>query len=122
MTDRPTDDRPTHDRPGTGSATTGPGADDRLLDAPLIIGFGVVGQALARALTARGHHPVVIEDRPGEATAPVAEALGVTLLLAPDDLTLAGEVRRSTVVLPSPGVPDHHPVFAAAEAAGVPIR
>ena len=28
---------------------------------------------------------------------------------------------RSDAVVPSPGVPDHHPVFAAAAAASVPV-
>ncbi|MFV0523945.1 MAG: UDP-N-acetylmuramoyl-L-alanine--D-glutamate ligase [Acidimicrobiales bacterium] len=114
----PTNDSPTCDSPTKDEAA----AERRLLDAPLVVGFGVVGQAVTKALMDRGHRPVVIEDRPGEATAPAAEALGVTLLLAPDPLTLAGEVKRSTVVLPSPGVPDRHPVFAAAEAGGIPIR
>jgi UDP-N-acetylmuramoylalanine--D-glutamate ligase len=94
---------------------------------PLIVGFGVTGRALARhlgrAAPARaGDPPVVVDDRPAEDAAEVAAALGVTLVVAPGAARLAALVAASSVVVVSPGVPITHPVFAAAAAAGVPVR
>lgn len=91
------------------------------LDVPLVIGFGVASQAAARAMVARGHRPVVTEDRPGDAQRDAAAALGVELIEAPTEQQLADLVARATVLLPSPGVPDHHPVFALARAAVLPM-
>ncbi|MEM9893238.1 MAG: UDP-N-acetylmuramoyl-L-alanine--D-glutamate ligase [Actinomycetota bacterium] len=91
------------------------------LSAPLIVGFGVVGRAVARALVARGSVPVVVEDRPTDAGRTVADEIGVELWEAPDAEALTGRLDTFSLLLPSPGVPDHHPCFAAAEAAGVPM-
>lgn len=89
---------------------------------PLIVGFGVVGQALVRALQQRGYGPVVVDDRPTEAGVKLAAELGVELLAAPSDAQLHDLVAASSVLLPSPGVPDHHPVFALARSAGLAVR
>lgn len=89
------------------------------LTSPLVIGFGVVGRAVSRALLARGHRPVVVEDRPSPGTAGQAAELGVSLVQAPDADRLAELVAAASVLLPSPGVPDHHPVFALAAEAGL---
>ncbi len=91
------------------------------LSAPLVIGFGVANQAAARALVAHGHQPIVVEDRPTDDHRSLAARLGVELVEQPSDQQLVELVDRASVVLPSPGVPDHHPVFAAAKAAGVGI-
>jgi UDP-N-acetylmuramoylalanine--D-glutamate ligase len=96
----------------------GPGLN---LDRPLVIGFGVASQAATRALVARGHRPVVVEDRPADAHRAAAADLDVRLVEQPDQSELANLVTDATVLLPSPGVPDHHPVFQLAAAAGVPI-
>ncbi|MEL6986179.1 MAG: hypothetical protein AAFO29_27370, partial [Actinomycetota bacterium] len=89
------------------------------LSAPLLVGFGVTSRAVARALVARGHRPAVLEDRPGDDHRKVAAELGIDLIEEPDQADLAGAVANASVLLPSPGVPDHHPVFAAARAAGL---
>jgi UDP-N-acetylmuramoylalanine--D-glutamate ligase len=92
------------------------------LGAPLIIGFGVVGRALASALVERGHRPVVVEDRPTDQARRLATDLGVELVEQPTSERLGGVVAAATVLLPSPGVPDHHPVFDLVAGSGLPIR
>ena len=92
------------------------------LSQPLIVGFGVVGQALVRALGQRGHEATVIDDRPTEAGVALAAELGVELIGAPGDDRVDALVREASVLLPSPGVPDRHPVFASAKHHGVPVR
>jgi UDP-N-acetylmuramoylalanine--D-glutamate ligase len=100
-------------------AATANGID---LSQPLIIGFGVVGQALVRALKQRGHGPVVIDDRPTDEGEARASELGVELIGAPSDQQITQLVGGASVLLPSPGVPDRHPAFTAAREAGVPVR
>lgn len=84
---------------------------------PLVLGFGVTGRGVVAALVQRGHRPIVVDDRPGSDAAEHAGSLGVALVIGPDREELARLVASSSVVLPSPGVPDHHPIFElAAEA------
>jgi UDP-N-acetylmuramoylalanine--D-glutamate ligase len=87
----------------------------------LVLGLGVTGQAVLRALVAHGDGAVAVDDRPTDAGRALAAQLGVELVEAPDAATLAALVRRSDAVLPSPGVPDRHPIFPAAAAAEVPV-
>ncbi len=105
------------------SADTLPGDPraDAVLDlrAPLIVGFGVTSQAVASALIARGHRPVIVEDRPADSHRSAASDLGLELLEAPGSDELAAAVSDASLLLPSPGVPDHHPVFALARSAGL---
>ena len=88
----------------------------------LVVGLGVTGTAVARALVAHGHEVVVVEDRPSDDKAAVADALGVELVGAPETDVLSSLVSAAEAVVPSPGVPDAHPVFSLARAAGVPVR
>ncbi|MEM9561456.1 MAG: UDP-N-acetylmuramoyl-L-alanine--D-glutamate ligase [Actinomycetota bacterium] len=101
--------------------TSGPAATTPDLGAPVVVGFGVTSRAVVRALVARGHHPIVLEDRPGDEHRAVAAELGVDLIERPDADDLAKALAGATVLLPSPGIPDHHPVFAAARTVGVPL-
>ncbi len=89
---------------------------------PLIIGFGVTGQAVAAVLIERGHLPVVVDDRPGESARAAAVGMGIELVAVPSDAELIAAVGKATVLLPSPGVPDAHPVFAHAASVELPIR
>ncbi len=90
----------------------------------LVIGLGVTGDAVARRTLCDGA-VTVVEDRPdGTGVAERAarlEALGVPLVGAPSRDELARLVAAADVVVPSPGVPEAHPVYRLAEAAGVPI-
>ena len=51
----------------------------------LVVGLGVTGEAVVRALVARGLDVVVIEDRPTDQKRDVAAALGVDLVASPDE-------------------------------------
>ena len=87
----------------------------------LLAGFGAANQAVARALTARGHDVLVFDDRGGVASVAAAEALGLDLEIAPDSHRLDRLVRSAGAVIPTPGMPEQHPVMAAAMTRGVPI-
>jgi UDP-N-acetylmuramoylalanine--D-glutamate ligase len=88
----------------------------------LVVGLGVTGRAVARALVARGSAVVAVEDRPSDTHRAFAADVGVELVEAPDEAALTDVLSRVEVLLPSPGVPDRHAVFALAGAAGVPVR
>ena len=88
----------------------------------LVVGLGVTGEAAVRHLVAEGWTVVVADDRGGEAVARRAEALGgIEVLEAPGAERIEALVRGVDLVVPSPGVPVGHPVYAAATAAGVPL-
>lgn len=91
-------------------------------DRALVVGLGVTGRAVCRALVARGGTVTAIEDRPAEAHRAFAAELGIELVESPDAAALPAHLATAEVLLPSPGVPDRHPVFTAAAAAGVPVR
>lgn len=86
-----------------------------------MLGLGVTGRAVLRALVDHGESVVVVDDRPTEAARSLAAEAGVELIERPDPDALAALVRRVDAVIPSPGVPDHHPLFALAAAADVPV-
>lgn len=77
----------------------------------LVIGMGVTGEAVARALQPK---VVVVEDRPGERSRARAAAAGVELIEAPGPDRLEQLVAGAEGIVVSPGVAPHHPVFAAA--------
>jgi UDP-N-acetylmuramoylalanine--D-glutamate ligase len=83
----------------------------------VVVGFAVTGEAVTRALGARGWDVAVVEDRPRPATAAAVTAAGGELWTGP----LEAVVRGADLVLPSPGVPSHHEVFGVADAAGVDV-
>ena len=80
----------------------------------VVVGIGVTGRAVSRVLTAEGCEVVVLEDRIDAEKQAAASELGLPLV---DDVAMDGVA----MVVPSPGVPASHPVFAAAAAAGVPV-
>jgi UDP-N-acetylmuramoylalanine--D-glutamate ligase len=90
----------------------------------LVVGLGVTGDAAARALAARGWHVDVVEDSPSPATDGRRAALpsGITVHERPEAATLGALVDGAALVVPSPGVPDAHPVLSHAARAGVPVR
>ncbi len=87
----------------------------------LVVGFGVTGQAVARALRRHGGDVVVVDDHPSPSARAAAELAAVDLIEAPSRAELDELVGAVDAVLPSPGVADHHPVFAAAAAHGRPV-
>src|SRR5205823_11862253 len=90
----------------------------------VVVGLGVSGAAVARALTERGYDVVAVDDSPSDAVrARRAELapLGVEVITKPDASTLAVIVHSADLVVPSPGVPPRHPVFTIARDRGVPL-
>ncbi len=78
----------------------------------LLAGFGAANQAVARALLSRGHEVVVFDDRPGPDAATAAATLGLELETAPGPDRLDELVRSIGAVIPTPGLPERHPVLA----------
>jgi UDP-N-acetylmuramoylalanine--D-glutamate ligase len=91
---------------------------------PLVLGFAVTGAAVVAALRARGVEPVVVDDRAlDDDVAARSARAGVDVLVAPDsEQGWTGLLTGCSCLLPSPGVPDHHPAFAAARTLRVPVR
>jgi UDP-N-acetylmuramoylalanine--D-glutamate ligase len=91
----------------------------------LVVGLGVTGEAVARRLAADGA-VTVVDDRPDAPAfadrATALEALGVAVVGGPSDGQLSGLVAAADLVVPSPGVPEAHPVYRLAAGAGVPVH
>lgn len=87
-----------------------------------VIGFGVTGRAVARCLLARGDEVMVFDDSPSGDLVAAAGALGVTVERTPDAGALQRQIAGASLVVPSPGVPVSHPIYAAAAAEGVPVH
>lgn len=87
----------------------------------LVVGLGVTGQAVIEALAGHGLGCVVVDDAARPGAAERAEALGARVVVRPEPAELARLVATSAAVIPSPGVPDHHPVHHLAGRDGVPV-
>ncbi len=88
----------------------------------LVYGLALAGHALAVQLVSRGWRVLVADDAPTDAKRALAAALGTTLVEAPEADVIARMVGVADMVCPAPGVPETHPVIAAALAAGKPLR
>jgi len=88
----------------------------------LIYGLAISGEAVAGALHARGERLLIADDSPTEAKSAAAAAVGTELVANPDESALDAMVSASDIVCPAPGVPETHPVIAAALRHGKPIR
>jgi UDP-N-acetylmuramoylalanine--D-glutamate ligase len=88
----------------------------------LVWGLAIAGQATARALVARGYRVVAADDRPTPEGIACAAELGIDLFEAPPAAKAAQLAERVDIVVPSPGVPEAHPVIVAAQRARVPLR
>jgi UDP-N-acetylmuramoylalanine--D-glutamate ligase len=84
----------------------------------LVYGLAVAGEATARALLSRGIEVVGADDAATPAMREVAADLGIELVTAPDDDRLAILLDECDVVVPAPGVPESHPLIAAARGRG----
>ena len=90
----------------------------------VVVGLGVSGAAVARALNERGYRVSVVDDTPSAAVrARRAELtpLGIDVITKPDASSLAELVHDAELVVPSPGVPPRHPVFTIARDRGVAL-
>jgi UDP-N-acetylmuramoylalanine--D-glutamate ligase len=84
----------------------------------LVFGLGIAGNAVARALSSRGVEPLLVDDKPNPSHDALATELGVGLSIAPDLGTLSRLVKDVDFVMPAPGIPEAHPLFAVAHDAG----
>ena len=90
--------------------------------AVVVFGLGVTGRAVARYLHERGELVVVVDDALAPGAGEWAAGLGVELVERPAAADLERIVAASRLVVPSPGVPSGHAVFAMAAVHGVPVR
>jgi len=89
--------------------------------ATLVLGYGLAGRAVVDALRLHGVDPVVVDDRPSDTTREAAAAANVELVVAPTDEQLVRLAACAERLVPSPGIPDDHPLFALAAERGVEI-
>lgn len=92
----------------------------------VVLGLQRTGAAVVRHLGGR-ERVVVVEDRPGDGPAyrervAAARDAGAEIVEAPGTRGAARLGAGAALVVPSPGVPEGHPMLAAALAAGVPVR
>ncbi len=87
----------------------------------LVYGLAVAGAATVRALRTRELDVVAADDAVDDAKRELATSLGVELVAAPGAAALGELVRASQLVVPAPGVPESHALFAAAATAGRPV-
>lgn len=87
----------------------------------LVYGVAETGEAVARALVQRGEAVLLADDVGTDERHAVATALGLALVERPSPDDLARLVDAADVVVPSPGVPETHPLIAVARAAGRPV-
>jgi UDP-N-acetylmuramoylalanine--D-glutamate ligase len=87
----------------------------------LVVGFGVTGAAVARALVDHGEDVVAVDDRPGPGAFEAASELGLELIAGPDHGALGDLVRGAAALLPAPGLPATHPAFELAREHGTPV-
>ncbi|GMU77648.1 MAG: UDP-N-acetylmuramoylalanine--D-glutamate ligase [Acidimicrobiia bacterium] len=91
----------------------------------VVLGLGMTGDAVLRWAHARGDAVLVLDDRveavdPGRLA--VARGLGVEVAPAPVGPEADALLGGVDLVVPSPGVPESHPVLRAAARAGVVCR
>jgi UDP-N-acetylmuramoylalanine--D-glutamate ligase len=91
-----------------------------VVDRTLVVGLGVMGRAVVRALAKRGSAVTATDDGLGADGPALAAELGAAWVDPPADWVAL--IRGHDAVVPSPGIPERHPLFAAARDAGVPIR
>lgn len=88
-----------------------------------VVGLGTSGRAAVDVVATLGATPLGFDAREEAAEAARAErpALSVRAIADPGALAEAVIAGRPDVVVVSPGVPSHAPLFAAARAAGIPV-
>jgi UDP-N-acetylmuramoylalanine--D-glutamate ligase len=87
----------------------------------LVYGLGITGRAVVESLAGRGLAVVAVDDAPTEAARARCAELGVELVVTPDAARLAEVVAEVEAVLPTPGLPETHPLYDTARRAGRPV-
>lgn len=105
-----------------GSATRAAADEPVSRSAPtVVLGLGVTGRAVARALVARGRTVLLVDDAPTAAATDLAGELGVALVDRPDADALGALLDGAGAWVPAPGLPESHLAFALAAARDVPV-
>lgn len=78
----------------------------------LVYGLGIAGTSVARALVARGNEVVLADDQLSPQHEQLGRELGAEIFPAGDLGALASLVKNVDSVMPAPGVPETHPLFA----------
>jgi len=86
----------------------------------VVMGMGVTGRAVATALLRRNIDVVALDDRMSEELAAWSKETGITVA-APQAVDLSQILETSDGLLPAPGLPHHHPIFAAAATHNVDV-
>jgi len=87
----------------------------------LVYGLAVAGRAVADYLAARGDDVTLADDAPTDEHRDFARAIGAPLLEGAALTTAVQDVAGYARLVPSPGVPESHPILRAALAAGVDV-
>lgn len=85
----------------------------------LVYGVGVTGLAVVTELVRRGHEVIAVDDALRDGTRAALADLGVELTDPGADLEAI--VAAVEAVIPTPGLPETHPLFAAVERVGRPV-
>lgn len=88
----------------------------------LVYGLAVAGRSTARFLASRNEPIVLADDRVAPDNTSFAQSLGAELLEGPHAAAAcAARIGEFSLVAPSPGVPESHPIITSALQAGVDI-
>lgn len=87
----------------------------------LLVGFGLHGRAVATSLRDRNIGFMVVDDAPSGATLEAARELDLDLVVAPEQDRLDALARGATHLVPTPGLPASHPIFAVAAMRNLPV-
>jgi len=88
----------------------------------MVFGFGITGQAVASALQRHGVAVIAADEHPTDAIRAEAASIGVELIESPSLTDLTRLVEGCDLVVPSPGVPEQHPLFSIASELGVAVE
>lgn len=80
----------------------------------MVMGLGITGRAVATALRRRDIDVIALDDRISDELRSWAETNDLNVQ-APDQVDMTSVLATVDGVLPAPGLPDHHPLFAAVE-------
>ena len=88
-------------------------------ESAIVLGLGVAGRAVAKALLKRDIVVIAVDDRATNETHEFAADVGCRLLTDADRSTFDELFANATAFVPSPGIPEHHVAFAAAREASI---
>ena len=87
----------------------------------VVMGMGITGRSVAVALQTRGADIVALDDRVSEDLLAWADERDLSVE-ATDTVDLTEVLNGAEALFPTPGLPDHHPIFEVAAKASVPVR